>query len=601
MRPQADDPLLKDKLKEFAGTLAISVGFLGLDGNTLQFLNALAHWLSVHGADWIQQQNHQDEYLSTLRDELVKLDIICQRHALSISDSMARNRDLKIIIGKVLAEAPRIAKRGLLVDCYEPNQTREDLNTRIADAVIQAALGDSAQFSDSVTNDVRRILIEIMADMSIGNLPLFNQGMLAVIRNLAETINSRLTAVEHGTAEWAEAKAQHGAALLKRGKRAYGPQSLRYFDSALAHYEQALTVYTRAQHSTEWARLQCRVGDTLGTKAERLVDFQERIEPLGKAALAFQAALEVYKPDEFRLEWAEAHIGQGNVYRLLATMPTNARHETFRDEIFGVFAPKLSMIARDRAEAAIEQALRIFTPNDQPLKWALAQNVRALMFLDLAEQQGIEAETDLLTTAIGIFKKTGSVFCGTCPTDWAQTQSYLGRALLHLGAAQTGATREKTFDEAAKALDEALSETGGDSWPALRAEIQVGLAVVWLDKAMRLDEQRTNLLEAAHTACMDALNIYSLENGPREWMRATLISGEVLCRLALEVMDEKRPESIIGVAALLYGAQEQLENGAKAFAGGEYPAELESAWRLQKGIDEALEAVEEVWREFNVD
>ncbi|MEM7813268.1 MAG: tetratricopeptide repeat protein, partial [Planctomycetota bacterium] len=120
-------------------------------------------------------------------------------------------------------------------------------------------------------------------------------------------------------------------------------------DKAIAAFESALEVYTRAAHPVDWAMTQ----NNLGT-AWSDMPTGDRGENFGKAIAAYASALEVYTRTSHPVEWA---VTQNNLGVAWQDMPTDDRGANL-----------------GKAIAAYESALEVRNRTADPEEWAATPN-----------------------------------------------------------------------------------------------------------------------------------------------------------------------------------------------------------------------------------
>jgi tetratricopeptide (TPR) repeat protein len=91
------------------------------------------------------------------------------------------------------------------------------------------------------------------------------------------------------------------------------------------------------------------------------------------------------------------------------------------------------------AVAAYRAALKEYTRDQMPLKWAATQNDFGLALLTL---NGLESETGRLEEAVAAFRAALEEYTHDhAPLQWAMTQNNLGTALETLGERESGTAR----------------------------------------------------------------------------------------------------------------------------------------------------------------
>jgi CHAT domain-containing protein/tetratricopeptide (TPR) repeat protein len=196
--------------------------------------------------------------------------------------------------------------------------------------------------------------------------------------------------------DWALAQINLGGAYLNRirGDRADN------LEKAIAAYEAGLTVFTRTHRSGQWTPTQNNLGIAYGDRIRG-----DRADNLEKAIALHAAALTGYTRERFPVEWAAVQTNLGNRYRA---------------RIRGDQADNL-----EKAIAAFEAALTVRTRAQRPGEWAETQNNLANAYLyrirgDRADnlEKAIAAHEGALTVRTRV----------ALPDDWASTQNNLGLA-----------------------------------------------------------------------------------------------------------------------------------------------------------------------------
>ena len=174
---------------------------------------------------------------------------------------------------------------------------------------------------------------------------------------------------------------------------------------AIACYEAALRVYTKADFPSDWAGTQGNLGI-----AYAKLPTGDRGDNLRRAIACYEAALRVYTESDFPSEWATAQNNLGIAYWGL---PTGDRGDNLR-----------------RAIACYEAALRVQTEAAFPSAWARTQGNLGNAYSDLpARDRGENLRRAIACYEAALRVRTESDF----PSDWARNQNNLGLALRELG------------------------------------------------------------------------------------------------------------------------------------------------------------------------
>jgi tetratricopeptide (TPR) repeat protein len=236
-----------------------------------------------------------------------------------------------------------------------------------------------------------------------------------------------------------------------------------------------------------------------------------------------------------------------------------------------------------RLEEAVEayrDALKEYTREREPLKWAMIQNNLGSALRALGER---ESDTARLEQAVAAFRDALLEHTRErVPLDWAMTQNNLGNALRVLGGRESKTAR---LEEAVEAYRDALKEYTRERVPLDWAKTQNNLGNALGDLGER--ETDTARLEEAVVAYRSALQERTRERVPLGWAMtqnnlgttlqtlgrresgtARLDEAVVACRAAIEVFEQA------GASYYVEAAQQNLA-----------AAEAEIASRQAKGSD----------------
>ena len=180
--------------------------------------------------------------------------------------------------------------------------------------------------------------------------------------------------------------------------------------------------------------------------------------------------------------------------------------------------------ALERAVAAYQDALKVFTREQMPLEWAAAQAGLGVMLDRLGER---ESGAEHLTQSVAAFQESLKERTRErMPGDWARTQVNLANTLVTLGERESGTER---FAQAVAAYREALKEITRKEDPLNWAATQIDLGNAlwtWGDR-----EIGTEHLTQAVTALQEALKERTRDRTPLEWAGAQNNLGNVLSTL----------------------------------------------------------------------
>ena len=180
-------------------------------------------------------------------------------------------------------------------------------------------------------------------------------------------------------------------------------------EQAIVAYEAALQVRTRDAFPQKWAMTQNNLGIVYKYRIRG-----ERADNLERAIAAFEAALQVRTRDTFPQQWAMTQNNLGNAYRerIRGDSPDGDSKAERADNL-------------ERAIAAHEAALQVYTRDAFPDDWAWTQGVLVSALLERSQLTG---NADDLDTAIAALEEAGTVAIpGTDSYVWIQRT--LGTAL----------------------------------------------------------------------------------------------------------------------------------------------------------------------------
>ncbi|PSR17315.1 hypothetical protein C8255_13325 [filamentous cyanobacterium CCP3] len=222
--------------------------------------------------------------------------------------------------------------------------------------------------------------------------------------------------------EWAAEQNNLGRAYNDRirGERADN------LERAIAAYQAALQVRTRDGFPQDWAMTQNNLGTAYlnrirGERAENLENAFVQTS-LEKAIAAYEAALQVRTRDAFPQQWAATQNNLGTAY-------SDAAKQPLRERIRGERAENLEnafvQTSLEKAIAAYQAALQVYTRDAFPQQWAETQGNLVLSLLDRYKLTG---KADDLDEAISGLQEAQAV--AVPGTDGYTNISYtLGTAL----------------------------------------------------------------------------------------------------------------------------------------------------------------------------
>lgn len=200
------------------------------------------------------------------------------------------------------------------------------------------------------------------------------QGDIAAHRLRAiEIAEGTLKLVPDHSTDWAKTQGNLGVAWenLPTGDRAAN------LGKAIACYELALEVYTRAAHHVDWAGTQLNLGVAFGKFP------YDRGVNLTKAIAYFKSALKVLNKSAHPAVWAMTQNNLGNAWAIL---PTGDRATNLAESI-----------------ANYESALEVFTRFEHPMGWAATQHNLGIALAAMAALPG-QDKCGLLRRAIAASK-----------------------------------------------------------------------------------------------------------------------------------------------------------------------------------------------------
>ena len=312
------------------------------------------------------------------------------------------------------------------------------------------------------------------------------QPFVATVSRLLESRTGRNT--EWTATQAAEVRLILAAALTRLGDER-GDKGL--LAAAAAGAEDALKVFTRENHPTQWARAQCDFGNALRRLGER----EQETERLERAIGVFTAALEVRTQTTAPQDWATTKNDLGVAMKQLGVTLQFRGHRLQRDEDIDRALELL-----ESAVAAYREALTVRTRGQVPQRWA---NTTSNMANALASLGEINRNPALLNQSVDAYEEAlGVLTRDAVPLDWAMVQSNLGAALSRLGDIEDSAKR---FELAAAAYRQSLEVRQESRTPLLWATTRYNLAVV-LRKLGERRQDATALAEAEQ-AYTDALRV----------------------------------------------------------------------------------------------
>lgn len=302
--------------------------------------------------------------------------------------------------------------------------------------------------------------------------------------------------------DWAGTQNNLGNALKTLGSRSVGEEGVKFLAGAIAAYEAALEVRTRAEAPVDWAATQNNLGVALSALGERSAG-AEGVKIWTDAITAYRAALEVYTRADRPMDWAATQNNLGNAYQTLGARSGGAA----------------GVQALADAVLAYEAALEVYTREHAPVDWGMTQNNRGVALKILGERSGGEAGVKALTEAVAAYETALEVYTrADRPADWAATQNNLGNALKTLGSRSESRMRATRLAASVAAYEAALEVYTRSEMPADWASTQNNLGNVYLTLAASSEgEAVAQALFKAVAASEAALEVYTRSEMPALW------------------------------------------------------------------------------------
>ena len=238
----------------------------------------------------------------------------------------------------------------------------------------------------------------------------------------------------------AMAQNNKGEALRNQGARTDGAEGAALLAQAVAAYNAALEVRTRADHPVGSAMTQMNKGNALANQGIR-TEAAEGAALLAQAVAAYDAALEVRTREEYLVEWAMTQSNKANALSDLGIRTEGAEGA--------------ALLAQ--AVAAYDAALEVRTREKYPMEWAMTQSNKG----NTLSAQGIRTEgaegAALLARAVAAHDAALEVRTrADHPVDWAMTQENLALAKKEWAAHDSADDPRSLLDAALAHVDAAL-------------------------------------------------------------------------------------------------------------------------------------------------
>jgi len=228
---------------------------------------------------------------------------------------------------------------------------------------------------------------------------------------------------------WARSQVEQANAFRAARKKGDPPSPL-----PTELYSAALTVLSEHEHPLEWATIQVELADI---ESE---DWDGDVDCLTRIIDRYEAATRVFTETEHSFVWAEIQIKLGATYREASRRLDD---------------PAVGLPWADRSSVHYNAALRIYTEDEFPGKWAeVLDDIAWGYYVDTSDEND---RPDLLQEAITLWEAASSGY------EQAGCAHLRGKAMLHL----TTAYRQlQTGDKAANVrLAMARTDTALAIWP----------------------------------------------------------------------------------------------------------------------------------------
>ncbi len=347
----------------------------------------------------------------------------------------------------------------------------------------------------------------------------------------------RMSAVERALAiieRRGEAKGSmlHASLLVQLGQL-FGDQPARAGDSgdrarAAAHLKRALAMFPRRRARIERAHAQIVLANILSEGDER--DFEQAIR-------LYRAALRCLRPRTDAEDWttAQSNLGYCLVHRLRGDKKRNlagaikayeslARFYQRRGQRQDWAATKIKLAialsefgaepaGQERAIAAIEAALGVFTRRGAPMRWAECQNVLGALYYERIKgdrSDNIERAIAALQRALAVRTKKKA------RDEWLASMNNLALAL----SDRVRGGRADNLERALAALNQVVAACPRRS--AAWARAQAKRAIILLERPGGV---RARNIESAIGAGERAIGVFDPRRTPSEWAHATNVTA----------------------------------------------------------------------------
>ena len=304
---------------------------------------------------------------------------------------------------------------------------------------------------------------------------------------------------------WAALQYDSGKASVEIA-RLQPQEGVRFIKEAVKAFRVSLEVRTRAALPQDWAMTQNELGKALSDLADRsdpsAAGLLER-----EAVEVYRAALQVRTRKALPLEWAKT---TGNLANALAALCLRSD----KDE-------ELELLMKQAGEA-YESATEVFTFEEYPQEWAAIQGNMGKFFVELIPFiDGEGAQTTVIETAVEALQEALKVFTRQAqPRRWAIMQLNLGNALSTQARLGEKAEAKPLLAEAEQAFRAAMEVCTREAQPLEWAAAQYNLAGALKSLGdLETGEPQQEHWQAAEQAYKQALEIYTLESHPGNYQQ----------------------------------------------------------------------------------
>ncbi|MEM7060798.1 MAG: hypothetical protein AAF557_24730 [Pseudomonadota bacterium] len=238
-----------------------------------------------------------------------------------------------------------------------------------------------------------------------------------------------------------------------------------------------------------------------------------------------------------------------------------------------------------QAVQAHRDALKVYTRDEMPTKWATAQHNLANTLQEQGSRTAGSEGRALLLEAIEAYQETMQIRTRTAmPVEWAMTQTSRGNALLTLSMRTKGPESVDLRAKAVQAFHEALLIRTREAMPTDWAMTRTGLGDARLTESTQTSgRERADLLAQAIDIYRDVLSVFTWDETPNDWAMTQHNLGNAL---------QKQ-----GEFTTLWDSDAALTEALKAYRESllvRTRANLPAQWAAtQVGLGEALETIAE--------